>query len=220
MGYNRAMIDLDLKDIDDLENELKTFAKRSYPFATKQALNATAWGARKQAQRIIGERFIERNKWTRGSIRVEQARKHGVPIPTAYAAGQEGQQPRTKVPRRPNRLSSIKFNRSRARGKTRKQRILLSVREAVQTGRRFRFIDFGGDKSKGIMRVLGGRKGTKKGWPKGARLKMVYSLKDRAVRIPKTPWLDPAVEAEMPRMREHFRQALIFQLRRQKLGVS
>jgi hypothetical protein len=33
------MLDL---EIDDLEKELKMFAKRAYPFATKQTLNKTA----------------------------------------------------------------------------------------------------------------------------------------------------------------------------------
>lgn len=239
------MIDLDIKEISELEDDLKKFNKRAFPFATKAALNSTAFDARREAQVIVKRRMVTRNKWTLGSIRVQQTRtlnvrqqaavvgstekymetqefggtrrargSRGVAIPTGYSAGQEGRRPRTRVPRAPNRLRRIQLAKFRSRARTPMQRMVVAVNLAVARKKRLIFLEVSGGKRKqGIFRVLGGR-ATKRGWPKGAKLKMVHDLSQRRVRTPQTRWLDPAVTNVLPGMQGHYRRALIFQLDR------
>jgi len=242
------MFSVDTIDIKELEAELKTFARRAYPFATKATLNNAAFTARKLWQRDIRHKMIERNKFTRQSIRVEQSRtldvdrqsatvgsiapymdeqefggvkrktgKHGVAITTGYSAGQEGQQPRTKLPRKANKLASIQLRKGKRTARNKKQALLFKVQDAVKSGKRFIFHDFGGGRKKGIFRVVGGSRKVKRGWPTGAKLKMVADLTETTVIIPRNPTLAPAfdrVQAVMPRM---YRKALIFQVRRHGL---
>lgn len=239
--YTLCMIDLDAEEIEHFETVLRVFASRSYPFAVRQTLNATAWDARSRAQHAIARTMTERNKWTRGSVRVVPERgttrvsameaavgstetymetqetggskarrgRHGVAIPTSYAAGQEGARPRTRLPRGRNKLRNIKLQRRSfaSRGRTRAQRIVASVQQAIKSGKRYVYMDFG--QRRGIVRVLGGKR--------RARLKMVYDLSSLTVRIPRRPWLEPAVNRVLGGMDDHYRKALIFQLRRRGL---
>ena len=215
------------------------------PYATRHMLNQGGWRIRREAQKIISTKFVERNKWTKGSVQVIETQslvvrgqevrvgsiqqymeyqeyghteiakgKHGVPIPTSYSAGQDGMRPRTKLPRRPNQMRNINLSRSRKGGGSIKQRLMRTVQEAVTTGNRVVFIDFGPGKRKGIMRVLGGRKKFKRGWPPGARLKMIQNLSHRSIRIRPRKWLEPAVERSKKGMARDYREALLFQLRR------
>ncbi len=140
--------------------------------------------------------------------------RHGVAIPTGYAAGQEGQKPRTKLPRRPNRMQNIRLLRFARLGKTPKQRLLRSVQKAILTGNRFIFADFGPGKRKGILKVLGGRKKFTRGWPKGARLRMVQDLTHRHVVIKENPLLTPAAIKAREKFPEFYRKALIFLIRK------
>jgi hypothetical protein len=239
------MITGDFKDVKDLVDDLDRIAHRSIPFATKQALNDTAWKARFFAQRTIRTKMVERNKWTAGSIRVDPARtlrisqqesavgstevymetqefgdtehakrKHGVAIPTGYSAGQMGQRPRTRVPRRANRLANIRLSKVRKGGMSRKARIVATIRQAVRTGERYVFLDLGDSGRKGIFKVVGGRK--KSRGRSTAKLRMVQDLSQRSVRIPKTPWLNPSVLLASLQMDDFYRRALLFQLRRLK----
>lgn len=156
-----------------------------------------------------------------GGVKVKRGR-HGVPIPTSFSAGQaENSRPRLKLPRRPNRLSVLRLGRSRGRPsgqpKGRKQRLLFKVQDAVSSGRRIFFHDLGGGRGVGIFKVKGGRKGFKRGGPRGAKLKMLYSLSKPAVTIPRRPWLKPAVDVARKRMPDLYVKALKFQLRRHGL---
>jgi len=238
------MIRLERLETPELERILKQLRDKSVPFATKQMVNKTAFDARGYAQEEIEDEMTLRNKWTRGSVRVVQTKtlnireqrasvgstqeymrhqeegytsvsrgKHGHAIPTGYSAGQEGQRPRTKLPRRPNQVQNIRLARFRARGKTTKQRALRAVQEGIKSGHRLVYINFGPGKKKGIMRILGGRKTFKRGWPDGARLKMIHALQ-KTVRIHKRPWLVPAVIRARRNMPGHYRDALIFQIKR------
>jgi hypothetical protein len=142
--------------------------------------------------------------------------KNGVAIPTSYAAGQEGQQPRTRLPRKANKLMNIRLRKFKGRrASNRKQQTLFKVQDAVTSGSRVVFLDLG--KRQGIFRVVGGSRRFKRGWPKGARLKMLHDMTSQSVVIPRNPWLTPAV-AEASRMLPAFyADALRFQLRR--LGI-
>lgn len=151
-----------------------------------------------------------------GGVKVKSG-KHGVPIPTSFSAGQaEKSRPRLKLPR--TRLPRLRLGRRRKRPtgqpKGRKQAILFKIQDAVSSGRRVFFHDFGTSRGIGIFRVKGGRKGFKRGGPKGAELKMLFSFAKPAVSVPRRPWLKPAVEVARKRMPSFYVKALRFQLRR------
>jgi hypothetical protein len=242
------MFKVETIDVKELEAELKTFAKRAYPFATKAAINNAAFKARDLWQREISVDMIERNKFTRQSIRVEQSRtldvdrqsatvgsiapymkdqefggvkrskgKHGVPIATSYAAGQEGQQPRTRLARRANKLASIQLRKRIRSSRNKKQALLFKVQDAVTSGKRFIFHDFESGKKKGIFRVVGGSKKFKRGWPTGAKLKMVADMSSKVITIPRNPTLKPVVKQVEILMPAMWRKALVFQVRRHGL---
>jgi hypothetical protein len=144
--------------------------------------------------------------------------RHGLHIPTSWAAGQEGVKPRTKLVTRSKKMSNIKLLKFRNAGKTRKQRMVRTVQEAVRTKKRNVFMELGtntGVTTKGIFRVVGGRV-SKRGWPKGARLKLIHDISRKSVRIPKHEWMVPAAKRTALRSPQMYRKALLYQLNRQK----
>lgn len=241
------MFTVDTREVKQLEADLKRFKEKAYPFASRNTLNVAAFTARKEWQTNIGREMIERNKFTRNSIRVEKAKslnvnhqaaavgsiapymedqefgetkrkkgKEGVPLVTSYAAGQGmGNRRRTRLPKRANALKNIKLRRAKGRAKGRKQRTLLTVLDAIKSGNRTVFLDLG--KTKGIFRVVGGSKKTKRGWPKGAKLRMLYRMTDAAVTIPANPTLGPAVRTVGAKLNEIHAESLKFQLRKYDL---
>ena len=236
------MIKADFSEIKELEKDLKTFAAKAYPFATKSTLNGAAWKARGFAQSNIKRSFVLRNKFTEGSVRVDQARtlrvsrqeavvgtiagyleaqEHGavktrqggvgVPIPTSYAAGQSpGSRPRSRLITRRNKLSNIDLGSKRAG----KQDVLLKVRQAVESNKRVIF------HYDSLLRVVGGRRGTKRGWPKGARLRRIYNLSRPSIVIPKSPWMAPAAQETEKLIPGLYLEALRFQARRHRLPFA
>lgn len=236
------MFDIDDRDIKRMERDLKTFAERSLPFATKNTMNRSAFHAQKLAKADIRRDLTLRNKFTEQSIRVDQTKtlnirrqeavvgstadymedqefggvkakrgSEGVPIPTSYAAGQsENAQPRTRMPRKANKMSSIRLKRRQLAN------LIAKVQGAVRSGRRYIFHEFT-DTKVGIFKVVGGSKKTKRGWPKGAKLKMVWDMSRPAIRIPRNPWLSPAVRDTEKIMPLFYRDSLVFQLKKQGL---
>jgi hypothetical protein len=128
--------------------------------------------------------------------------KHGRPIATGYSAGQEGQRPRTRLPRPANRRSRISL-RSGV-GRSRKQRNIIAVKTAAASGNKFVFLDNG--RKRFIAKVIGGKRRPK--------VKMVYDLSKKIVTIRATPWFGPAVDKAVRRLPEFYRKAFLFQLRR------
>lgn len=238
------MIEVKTEELKQLESDLRHIAEKSFPFATRHTLNEMAFGARKRALRKLPSQFTLKNKFTERSILVEKVRairisqqesavgstedymisqefgkvevakgRHGVPIPTSFSAGQGRSKWRTKVTRRPNRLGNIKFNRVRG-SRGRKQRIVVAMQQAVQSGRRFVFLDLG--KRQGIFRVSGGSKRVRRGWPGKAKINMVHDMTHKSVRIPKKPWLFSATDLPVDFVRTTYEKALKFQLLRVK----
>lgn len=228
---------VDMRQVDKLERELKTFKKTAIGFASKTAINEAAFESRKQAQALITQKWVLRNKWTARSIQVEKAKSsrnpiaavgsvspymetqefggtrgsqgsEGVPIATSVAAGLgQGSRPRKRLPRRPYRLASIKLAKRRKRGSNRSQRNIAAIREAASSGRKFVFLDL--KRSKGIFKVTGGAK--------KPRIKMLWSMSKKSVRIPKNPWLKPSFDKVSKRMPEFYFEALQFQIDRLRL---
>lgn len=141
----------------------------------------------------------------------------GITLATGWSAGQKGQQPRTRLPRKANAMRNIKLENKRAKGANRKQKNFLLVQQAVQTGSRYIFMDLG--RRKGIFKVLGGRKAkeAREGKIAGARIKMVHDMTKKSVTIPATPWLTPATDRVTPKFPEMYKKRLIGQIRRANL---
>lgn len=232
------MITFNDKELKRFEGDLKTFASRAYPFATKQTVNRAAFVARSLTQRNIRRDMVTRNRFTEGSIRVEPTRtlvvrqqeavvgsiapymedqefggtkvstgKEGVAIQTSYSAGQRGQRPRTRMPRRVNALKNIQLQRRRARGGSRKSRNAGLIKHAAVSGSKYVFLDLG--RTKGIFRVVGGKR--------KPRIRMVADLSRRSVVIPPTPTLGPAVRETQKAMPLIYKRALVSQLKRHRL---
>lgn len=233
------MFKVNTKDLKRLEKDLKTFASKALPFATRSTINNAAFTARKLAQTNIREGMVNRNKFTANSIRVGQSRtlkiskqsstvgsiadymedqefgglktskgKEGTPIATSYSAGQGlNAQPRTRLSRRPNTLRAIKLSKRRKGPGVRKQQNIIAIKQAAKTGRRFVFLDL--SRRKGIFKVVGGVRRTK--------IKMVHDLTSKTVRIPRNPWLAPAVVDTKRQIPGIYFKALEFQARRRGL---
>lgn len=134
--------------------------------------------------------------------------KEGVSIPTAYSAGQGmGTRPRTRLPRRANKLASIQLKKRRKKGATRGQRTFIAVREAAASGRKFVYLDLG--RRKGIFRVVGGKR--------KPRIKMVHDLTRQSIVVPRNPWLEPVVDEVSKLLPGMYRESLLFQIKRNRL---
>ena len=230
------MFRIDSSEIDKLQADLEKLKERALPFATKNTLNEAAFIAQKRSKRTIKRELTLRNRFTERSIRVEKARtlnmrrqesvvgstadymedqefgktetgqsKHGVPIPTSYAAGQQGAVPRTRLVRRPNRLASIRL--SKTKFKNIRAKNTAKIKAAARSGHKYLFLDLG--RSKGIFKVLGGKR--------KQRIKMVWSLKRKSVRIPARPWLKPSFDGTIPLLPRIYKKSLEFQLNRLRL---
>ena len=64
---------VDTKDIIRFEKDLKRLNKKGLPFATRNTLNSLAFEARRNALGIVEKEFVERNRFTARSLRVEKA---------------------------------------------------------------------------------------------------------------------------------------------------
>lgn len=232
------MITIDTNPIKKFEQDLKTFASRAYPFATRHTINSAAFKARELAQGNIRTGMVTRNKWTERSIQVSKTgtldvnrqtaivgsvadymetqefggTQHSsggktVAIATGYSAGQEGQQPRTRLPWRPNKMSAIQLQKRRKVGSSKAQQNFIAVREAAASGQKFLYLNLG--RRKGIFKVTGGKRSPK--------LKMVHDLTRTSVVIPRNPWLAPAVRDTEQYIPGIYLDALRFQLQRNNL---
>ena len=138
-----------------------------------------------------------------GGTKVSKGRE-GVPIATSYSAGQGlNRRPRTRLPRKPNKLSNITLSKNRKRASSQKQRNIIAIKQAASAGRKVAFLDLG--KTKGIFRVVGGK------------IKMLHDLSNKTVDIPRNPWLRPAFDEAGRMLPAFYADALRFQARRRGL---
>lgn len=231
------MLDIDPSDVKQYEKDLQQFARSAFPHATKATLNKAAFETRKRGQMNIRWNMTTRNRFTEQSVQVEMAKGMTVEsqqavvgstaeymhdqefgatvrgkgaskaIPTAYSAGQaDGTRPRSKLPRKPNQMQSIQLKRQTA-GKNVWQRNRIAIQMAAESGSKFVYLELG--RTKGIFRVLGGKR--------KPRIRMVWSLSRRAVTVPKNPWLGPATDDTRQDMPRYYRDALLYQLKRQNI---
>jgi len=143
--------------------------------------------------------------------------KHGVAITTSFASGEgRGAQPRKRLAKKKNKMRNIKLKNKKRVAKTAKQALLFKVQDAVTSGNRTIFHRFTNSRQ-GILRVVGGRKGFKRGWPKGAKLEMIQDLSKATVFIPKTPLLKPAYEKATKQMPRIYRDSLRYQIKKHNI---
>ena len=141
-----------------------------------------------------------------GGIKTKSG-SEGVTISTGWSAGQENAQPRTRMPRKANRLENIKLKKRTGRNASRKQQNLIAIKQAAESGSKYIFLDLG--RRKGIFKVIGGKRRPK--------IKMVHDLTQQSVTIPRNPWLLPSVTKAQAFGPELYKKALVFQLKRQNL---
>jgi hypothetical protein len=115
--------------------------------------------------------------------------KHGVTVPTAFAAGQTGSK-RTKVIKKRNRMARIRITKIKKTGDNARDNILL-VNKAVKTGHRFIYMKINGKTS--LYKVTGGSK-RKTGWMKSAKIHKVYDTTKRSISIKQAVWMMPGAE--------------------------
>ena len=143
----------------------------------------------------------------------------GTPLATSVASGEgRGVQPRRRLPRRQNKLRNITFGRPTERRTARrpKQVYVFKVQNAVATGNRFFYHDFGN--RKGIMKVTGGdkKRAYYRGFPKGARVDMHYDLTHKVLSVPKYPWLRPEFEKAAKKLPDIYAREMNKQFKRHR----
>jgi len=228
------MLRINDEQIRQYESDLRTFAGRAFPFATKQTINRAAFETRSRAQDNIRESMTTRNRYTVASVRVEQAKGlnprtqvavvgsiaeymatqefggietgggRAQPIATSYSAGQGRTGVRTRLPRRPNKMQAIRLRKRSGAGLSRKAQNVVAVKSAAEGGNKFVYMDLG--RRQGIFRVTGGARSPK--------VQMVWDLSRRSVRIPRRPWLGPATTETQRHIPQYYSEALQQQLRR------
>ncbi len=226
------MIDIDTRQIAQLESKLRRLNTRGLRFAEVETINRAAFATMKESRQNVEQQMTLRNKWTQRSIRVQKATmsrseaevgsiaphmetqeigasedaqgKHGVAIPTSVSSGEgRGRAPRQRLVRRPNKVSSIQLAKNK-RFASRKQRNAVAVKQAIRTGRRFIFLEL--QRRKGLFRVYGGKR--------NPRIEMMHDLTRRRVTIPRNPWLMPAAQHQAQQLPRYYAQALQRQLAR------
>jgi hypothetical protein len=223
-------------DAKQAVRDLKTFRASAIPFAVRNALNRSAFHARKEWQEEMRSSFTLRNRYVERSVLVERAtgrdasqmearvgstapfmltqeqggtvrgRSGQKGIPTAPAAGQGEGAARTKLVRSGNRLAAL--NMRKANGSTRAQRNAVALAMARRKGERVVLLERpkGG---KGIFRLMGGRKKLK--------VRMLWDFSRSSVRVPPEPTLQRTLKRIEPQMAAIHRDAFVEQLRRHKI---
>lgn len=226
------------EQIEQLERDLEKFSKKAVPFATRFYLNGIAFEARKQWQQQIDRKMIQRNKFTRNSIRVERVTglnmrtMHSVVGSIApYMDDQEFGG--TKLPKSGEHVAiatGASANQEGQKPRTklpipsnRMRKIRLSGRSIKASNRRQRnaiairqakasgnkFVYLETARNKGIFRITGARANSK--------LKMIHDLTRRSVAIKPLPTLAPAVTATRAVAPDMAINALQQQVERQKI---
>lgn len=232
------MFKINDKELKEFEKDLKAFAHRALPFATKNTLNQSVFHAQKLNKRDVAVKMILKNRFTERSIQVDQARTLNIRRQAAtvgstadYMEDQEFGTTKTKRGRRgtpiPTGWSAGQENQqSRTRVPRRANKLLnirLAHRRTKAKNRRQRnvmaikqaattgnkYVFLDLGRREGIFKVIGGKR--------RPRIKMVHDLSHDSVTIPRNPWHKPGVDATIVRLPEFYRKSLVFQLKRHNL---
>lgn len=233
------MFAVDDKNIKNLESDLKTFAIKAFPFATRNTVNAAAFAAQKIAKTDVRMNMINRNRFTEQSIRVEQTRTLQISQQASsvgsiadYMEDQEfgsvkskggkegvaiatsysaGQGENTRPRKRlPRKPNTLANIQLQRRHKKGSNRKQQNIIAIKQAAISGRkYVFLDLGKRKGIFKVVGGKR-----LPK---IKMIHDMTKQSVIIPKNPWLKPAFDESVRMLPAFYADALRFQLRRRNL---
>jgi hypothetical protein len=246
VAFKADIITFDDRELRQYEEDLLTLKERSYPFASRFSIWQYAETAQIFARQIVEEKMILKApaKFTQKSIQfwpssaggmslnprnqfsimgstlkymetqefvgIKRKRgKVGVTIPTSESARQKETRPRTKVVHKDNWLSKIKLRKKRVSRKSKqrtKQHSIILIEEAKKAKKNFVYLET--HRTKGIFRI----KGTKK----KRKIRMLYNLENKQVRIPPLKWMQPAIKEVRKEMPIIYKDALIKQLKRLK----
>lgn len=216
--------------MDKAIKELERFEKKAVPYAIREYANNAAFAARGEYIKRSEANMKLRSAWTTKSIQVEKARvsrgqsvqsrmgsvadymatqergatvrgqgKHGTAIPAA-APGRRRGRGRTAAK---NRLSAIQLQGTRVGG-IRQRRNAVALSMALKRGGGVVYLDL--RKNRGLYRVSGTRR--------GARIRKVWDLSKRSVRVPENPMMAQAMKAVEPQLERIARKALAYQFKR------
>jgi hypothetical protein len=237
------MIGFDDKGLKKFNQRLQIASKRAMPFAVKSAIDGLAFEARREWQNEIDEKFVQRNKFTRSSIRVEKSSGLDVEKMNSkvgsiakYMDEQElggikkakgkhgvviatsyssGEGENATVRRKlPRAMNTMK----RIQLKNRKAGALSRVqRNVIAVNQAIKnndkYVFIDTGRKKFIARVV------KKG-RKGASIKMVHDMTKKTVKIKKNPTMKPAVARAERKLPQLYKKSLQFQLKRLGLSVK
>lgn len=237
MGF--SMFGVDDRDIRKMERDLKTFARKAYPFATRRTLNDAAFQAQKIARVDVQRDMILRNRFTVRSIRVNQTKtlqvsRQGAAIGSIadYMEDQEfgavkaksgkegvaiatsysagqGENARPRT-RLPRRPNTLVNIQLRRRRKQGNSRKQQNLVAIKQAAATGRrYVFLDLGRRKGIFKVTGSMRRPK--------IKMVHDMTKESVIIPRNPWLKPAFDESARMLPAFYADALRFQLRRRNL---
>jgi hypothetical protein len=232
-------ITIDDEQIKQYESDLKTFADRAYPFATKNTLNQAAFSAREGYVANARGSMQLRNKFTERSMRVEPVRGLNVNMQRAIVGstadymevqefggikrkgGKTGVPIATSVasgegegvqPRRRMVPRSRRLGNIALRNK--RVKALSKKRKnfikVKETAKSGRkFVFLDHEKHPGIYRITGG--------VRRPQVKLVWDMSKESVVIPRNPMLAPAVKDAERVMPFLYQESLEFQMKRQGL---
>ena len=233
------MFAINTNDVRKLEDDLKTFARKSVPFATRKTLNDSAFAARAIAQADVRESMVNRNRFTAQSIQVDQAKTLQISRQAAivgsiadYMEDQEFGAIKSKTGKEGVQIATSYSAGQGENGQPRTRlprkantmsQIQLSKRRSKGTSRKQRnlvaikqaaatgrkYVFLDLGKSKGIFKVIGGKRRPK--------IKMVHDMTRESVVIPKNPWLKPAFDEALRMQPAFYADALRFQARKHNL---
>lgn len=239
------MIKVDVKDLIRFEDELRRFKFKAFPFATRSTLNTAAFMASKEAQENIRGGFVNRNKFTVNSIRVEKSKtlkisnqesKVGSIAPymnvqeeggIVTSQGQHGvplptneaaNQSRGARPRTKLPIPTNRLKNIKIGGKMARAK---SAKQAIfltlldAARKKRKFVFLATSRRAGIFRITGEK--DHRGHIRKIKTKMMYNLSQRSVNIRPRPWLKPAFDEAMKKMPEIYKKALEFQIKKHKL---
>lgn len=227
------MLRIDDRQIRALERRLRNEAPKALAHAARNTLNRAAFDARKQWHQEMESTFTLRNRWTKGSVRVEKVR--GLNVRTMQSrvgsladymrvqeesgtirGGPQGYRYPTTRAKPPGKMVRPRFRMARlnlqhpklAQFSSTRQKIAVATRLARASGAKFVFL--GMPASKGMYQLMGSKHRPK--------MRLLWDMRRGSVRIPEHPTLDPAVVRTKRRMPRYAAAELLKQLKRARLA--
>jgi hypothetical protein len=229
------MLKVEIRGLDRAIRDLEKFKKSAVPYAVREYANSAAFLARTTWIKRAEANMVLRTQYTARSLQVEkaglqlgrqQARvgstadymrtqeegavesaqgKHGVPLPARAPGNRKRSKSRVAAK---NRLAAIQLRaRAGSVSGSRQRRNAVAIGLAAKAGGGVVFLDL--RKSKGLYRVSGTKR--------GIRIRKVWDLSKKRVRIPRNPMLQQTLDTIDSKLPALAMKALTFQLKRHKV---